>query len=74
VTFDGVVYSLGKRAAVEYLARLGGVARRVEGKVEIDPVPEAWVDAGAVPPATLLALVPGSTDQGRFSLLADDQD
>lgn len=69
VTFAGVEYPLGRRALVEYTARLGGVARRVGEEIEVDPIPEDWVVAGAIPPGTLVALVPGSTNRGRLSLI-----
>lgn len=71
VTFADVEYPLGRRAVVEYTARLGGIARRVGDEIEIDPIPAEWIEAGAIPSGTLVAVVPGSTNHGRLSLIND---
>lgn len=71
VTFAGVDYPLGKRARVDYLARLGGVPRRVGELIEVDPVPGGWARRGIVPPGSEVVLVPASTNAAKVSLVSE---
>jgi hypothetical protein len=70
VMYAGVEYRVGKRVRLRYdSVRLGGVARRVDGEVEIGPVPDEW--AGVIPGGTEVVLVPGSTNAGHLSLVSE---
>lgn len=69
-TYAGVEYRVGKRVRLRYdSVRLGGVAHRVNGKVESRPVPDDW--AGVIPGGAEVILVPGSTNVGHTSLMSD---
>jgi hypothetical protein len=70
VTYSGVEYRIGKRTSLRYESvRLGGVAHRVDGEVEVGSVPDEW--AGVIPGGTEVVLVPGATDVVHISLLSE---
>jgi hypothetical protein len=68
VLFDGITYPIG-RVRVDYRARLGGVARRTQDGVTVDPVSDEWRAASTVPSGTEVVMVPGSTDKAPIRLV-----
>ncbi|MFN8521131.1 MAG: hypothetical protein U0667_17480 [Chloroflexota bacterium] len=74
IEIGGVEYSLGKRTRTVYESvRVGGPTRATPTGIVVDPVPIQWYEAGAVPAGASIALVPGSTDACRLSLVTLDE-
>ena len=69
-TYAGVDYRVGRRLRLRYESvRLGGVAERIDGRVESRAIPDDW--KGVVPGGTEVVLVPGSSNVGHMSLVSD---